>query len=1506
MEPAVEEVWSSGRDGSNLLGLPGPCPWDDDDEPLGLGGIKPKSSPIPRRRSSEFSCSDDESQPPPSSSRRVSFADAFGLSLVSVKKFDSWGVCGPSDPLEGDLNEVKEYFLSQLFTPPSTQQELIQKVQENKLELESLELLPGTTTLKGIIRVLNLSFEKMVYIRTSLDCWSSHFDLLAEYIPGLSGGDTDCFSFRLTLVPPFGEQGARVDFCLRYETPCGTFWSNNKGQNYVLFCHERRQEQGQNEKKHTKKSCLKSTSHDCSSESSSTSNTEEIPEIILNCGMAALAEPVKEDKIQEESSKLQEETIRNRSKRSRRKAARLAKVKQYFAEREEKDIHQFDKDSIEAAVKVNVENPVPEEVEAPLNLSTPQKDALTEMQDSVSLSPAEEIKMQKCTSTSVDTDSKQVPPANIQTQDKENIPASHCELTTCISQAVLSPVDSVNSNKSAVSSVSSVSQALENSQNKETLTGQTASVSQQPLECQTYETSINKNVEKAWECFEKGAMGRMGSTMDIRMGEDTTSSEDDIKHKDILENKPDIQPSGHNFTFETIVAPLYHQVFERMESERRDFINTKFNAGRSARKWEDECLRTVTYQSYPRTQSPETRPNSCISKKHDLNDGYYGTCRDLCPTDLFNTKNTTKEPPSGTNVNRELAKMETPFHDLSVTDKMEPPVNSNVPEPKMSTHKQQLSNSLPLQLECLNLTSLSSLEECIPNQKEEEQNQERINVHSECCLPDSTLEDPSQNASFQSKCPPEDPQQEDISVDYMVLTTQPDLYRANVKTSPTDSSATHISFETGLSTELTKIQGIEAKSLQCQCSEGTQTPMESTFNEILPSSKCLEESHRLIPDSSSFYTHITSNVMSNFNQDEASEPSQNLTSLTPIQMPDFTSFEESQKAAGTRPVQFQSIEVTDLTQGIENISEIIDGISCHVGKDTKTNSDRNKETDDLERTHIILQDNTLDRTLLHPLPSGKELSSVSKSVLQEKEADIFNEHKHVEYIDEKKDLKSTDKEEYQTMQVSEEAKELDKLKLQPQEVVEEPIQKENKEQKTEESEHEQQDVPKEEEKQFLNLKHEGKEEQKQEEQKEQTHEYKQQEEYEEQNLEEQEDQGEQKEQDKEEELEEGEEELEQEQQIDEKEKLEEWEEELEQQQSDEEEELEEQQQSDKEEELEEQQQIEEKEELVNNDTFEDELLYIDDDDEEDAEKETTLKDSQQYFEEWEREEDLHSLIVEVEEQDIICRVSTVGTLENTTRADSIKELHPQIRQELQKEEQTVSGEKGIQWDTDSSKHALTGNHDTTFSDTVMLINKEEEVCFQTNEQQVTKDAAAEVNKLQENLKGVRNQSEKNVGEDTSTESLSDEEMDLYLHQLKISQKPGVKDTVSSGNYCRRSSLRTMHSRMPSISESVDEDQPNASLEDLTNEEMTELEFCHLEPLVDEEEEMLRRNVLWWRELFSSDNMSKMIGCTFLLVVFLVTAYYYDFVACFGLYLLALYWLYFRGESEPFKITQPNR
>lgn len=211
---------------------------------------------------------DSEPEPPPAAVRRkVSFADAFGLNLVSVKEFDNVEVTdaeASQSPAGEATHPLEEFYLTCLFTVPSTPEELDQRLEAQMIELESIELLPGTTTLRGIIRVVNLCYTKFVYARISLDHWNSYFDLLAVYVPGSSDRKTDRFTFKYTLVPPFGREGTRVEFCLRYETSLSTFWANNKEMNYVLFCYQKGQmrEYGpqvveDNASYKSKRSCLK-------------------------------------------------------------------------------------------------------------------------------------------------------------------------------------------------------------------------------------------------------------------------------------------------------------------------------------------------------------------------------------------------------------------------------------------------------------------------------------------------------------------------------------------------------------------------------------------------------------------------------------------------------------------------------------------------------------------------------------------------------------------------------------------------------------------------------------------------------------------------------------------------------------------------------------------------------------------------------------------------------------------------------------------------------------------------------------------------------------------------------------------------------------------------------------------------------------------------------------------------------------------------------------------------
>lgn len=207
---------------------------------------------------------DSEPEPPPVPRRKVSFADAFGLNLVSVKEFDNAdGSEDYENPPAGreQSQSLEEFSMSCLFTVPSSPEELHQKLGEQTVELESIQLLPGTTTIRGNIRVVNLCYTKSVHVRMSLDRWVTHFDLLADYVPGSSDLTTDRFAFTYTLAPPLEAEGTRLELCMRYETPLGTYWANNKGMNYVLFVSKKAPMNGPQvqEEGKSKRSCLRTS-----------------------------------------------------------------------------------------------------------------------------------------------------------------------------------------------------------------------------------------------------------------------------------------------------------------------------------------------------------------------------------------------------------------------------------------------------------------------------------------------------------------------------------------------------------------------------------------------------------------------------------------------------------------------------------------------------------------------------------------------------------------------------------------------------------------------------------------------------------------------------------------------------------------------------------------------------------------------------------------------------------------------------------------------------------------------------------------------------------------------------------------------------------------------------------------------------------------------------------------------------------------------------------------------
>ncbi|NXL98618.1 PPR3A phosphatase, partial [Tyrannus savana] len=224
---------------TNLLQVPPVNDFTSEDEDVKID-VALRFSPRPRRRNSASS-EEEEAYTPTNISRKVSFADAFGFDLVSVKEFNIWEFpnTGQDNNIEDEVFPQEEYFFSQLFTLPPSQEELLQKVREQKVVLESILFLPGITCMNGIIRVLNISFEKQVYVRMTLNDWLSYYDILAEFMPNSCGNETDQFCFKISLVPPYQKDGAKVEFCIRYETSVGTFWANNDDKNYALICHKK-------------------------------------------------------------------------------------------------------------------------------------------------------------------------------------------------------------------------------------------------------------------------------------------------------------------------------------------------------------------------------------------------------------------------------------------------------------------------------------------------------------------------------------------------------------------------------------------------------------------------------------------------------------------------------------------------------------------------------------------------------------------------------------------------------------------------------------------------------------------------------------------------------------------------------------------------------------------------------------------------------------------------------------------------------------------------------------------------------------------------------------------------------------------------------------------------------------------------------------------------------------------------------------------------------------------
>lgn len=218
--------------------------------------LKPPQSPSLRRRCKSLPTPTDRAKleisrsRSPTSQKKVRFADSLGLELITVKHFD-----------DGDEPEVPERILAKLpkgpmhlnhldtkfprppaqsvfmelqFTNPGTLPGFEQRVREVKVMLESVEA--DEFSLSGIVRVLNLAFEKSVSLRYSLNNWITFMDGLASYVPSSSDGATDKFRFKI-VMPTYLDSGGTLQFAIKYCVGGQEFWDNNHGNNYKVRRH---------------------------------------------------------------------------------------------------------------------------------------------------------------------------------------------------------------------------------------------------------------------------------------------------------------------------------------------------------------------------------------------------------------------------------------------------------------------------------------------------------------------------------------------------------------------------------------------------------------------------------------------------------------------------------------------------------------------------------------------------------------------------------------------------------------------------------------------------------------------------------------------------------------------------------------------------------------------------------------------------------------------------------------------------------------------------------------------------------------------------------------------------------------------------------------------------------------------------------------------------------------------------------------------------------------------
>ncbi len=211
-----------------------------------------KSHSLPIIKPVSLTHSQHKPRPPIRKARSVKFADSKGLPLASIRKltsadpFQTEGTIVPkiltdlgalsfkgayttptTTGADGKGGSPKSPTRKLHFNQPGSQPDFFNKLKSQNVSLESIST-SQPKAIHGIVRVMNISYDKNVSVRWTQDDWATQHDSECSYCQGSSDGMTDRFSFTI----PVGEQ--KVQFAVCYRVHDREYWDSFNGQNYLI------------------------------------------------------------------------------------------------------------------------------------------------------------------------------------------------------------------------------------------------------------------------------------------------------------------------------------------------------------------------------------------------------------------------------------------------------------------------------------------------------------------------------------------------------------------------------------------------------------------------------------------------------------------------------------------------------------------------------------------------------------------------------------------------------------------------------------------------------------------------------------------------------------------------------------------------------------------------------------------------------------------------------------------------------------------------------------------------------------------------------------------------------------------------------------------------------------------------------------------------------------------------------------------------------------------------